>query len=207
MCRLGSQPVLCGKSQCDAAQTWMSLTGKGTVCHLANTFSGFCKDPYLNLVCNVLYIYSMAAYTLLSLQPMAESSELAAACCCQWDQTVTCPNRPLHLPKTGTHEIVANNHNKWEILAGSWGPAGWCWASYMEGFINVLFILHNARCICKCFVITARNWGSSSSSWDPSAKGSIYCVVLTFVESPNSAEGVMGREEKLTKCILHLVYL
>lgn len=109
---------------------------------------------------------------------------------------------------------MANNH-KWKISAGSWGPAGW-WASYVEGFINalfilflldVLFILDNASCICKCFIIGPLHCqDGSSSSWDPSVEGSICCAILTSLESPNRAEGVTERE-KLTKCIFHLVYL
>lgn len=37
-------------------------------------------------------------------------------------------------------------------------------------------------------------------------EGSIHCAILTSFESPNSAEGVTGRE-KVTKSILCLVYL
>lgn len=32
-------------------------------------------------------------------------------------------------------------------------------------------------------------------------EGSIFCAILTSLESPNSAEGVTGKEEKLTKCV------
>jgi len=87
---------------------------------------------------------------------------LAAACRHKWGHSRSLSDSLLHLTKLRTLEAVANNHNSQKIAAGLQGPAGWCWASCVIGFINaffisflldVLFLLDNACGICKSFVI------------------------------------------------------